>query len=355
MTQPDDFNFGLLKRLCEAPGTGGREEAVRAVTREALAGFVDEISTDHLGNLIGVKHGSGGPKVMLAAHMDEIGFLVKYIDERGFLRLQPVGWFDPRILPAQRVVVQGFAGEPLVGALMLETKPFENADSRKNAPKLEQIFVDLGLPGDVVKTKVEIGDMVTLERSCERVGNMVMGKAVDDRVGVFQMIEALARLAGEQVPATIYAVATTQEEEGARGAFTVAEHLNPDIGVALDVTTAADIPGVPDQDAVTRVGEGAAIKIYDNYTVSNQALYRHVRRIAEENGIKHQLEVLPAGGTDAEAMQRARAGVPVITLSIPTRYLHTVNEMAAVSDIQAGIDLLVVYLRNAHRETYTPE
>jgi tetrahedral aminopeptidase len=348
-----DINFDLLKRLCEASGVAGREDRVAALVRDELAGLVDEVSTDALGNVVGVKRGTGGPRVMILAHMDEIGFLVKHIDDKGFIRIQTVGGFDPRVLPAQRVIVHGYAGESLRGVLALAAKPIHLlTEGEMKPPKIDDFFIDLGLSGDEVRERVEVGDMVTLDRTVERVGNNVIGKAFDDRICVFQMIEALRQLSGT-TDAEIIAVATTQEEVGLRGATTSSHHVAPDIGVALDVTLAMDIPGAAEQDAVSRLGKGVAIKIMDSSTISNYKLVQHMREIARTYDIKHQLEILPRGGTDAGAVQRTHGGVPAITLSIPTRYVHTVNEMCAVADIQAAIELLARYLEQAHAGDYS--
>jgi putative aminopeptidase FrvX len=353
MTAQPDFNFDLLKRLCESPGIPGREDAIRAVVREELASLVDEISVDALGYVIGVKRGNGGPRVMLAGHIDEIGFLVRHIDERGFLRLHPVGGFDARNLVAQRVIVHGFGGLQLCGALAVVSKPAHLLDPGDiKPPKIEDLFVDLGMSAEQVHASVEIGDMVTLDRTCERVGQTVLSKSLDDRVGVFVMLEALRTLNGP-LQAEIVAVATTQEEVGLRGAETAAYQVDPTIAVALDTTPSRDVPGTPDEEAVSRLGAGVTIKVMDSWSISNHKLVRHLRQLAATHHIPHQPEILPRGGTDAGAMQRTRAGVPAVTLSIPARYGHTVNEMCAVSDIQAAIALLAVYLRHAHEGEYT--
>ena len=351
--QETDFNFDLLRSICELPGIGGREDAVIALGREKMTGLVDEISVDRMGNVVGVRHGNGGPTVMLSAHMDEIGFIVKHIDDKGFLRLQPVGGFDPRVLPAQRVIVHGFKGDQLRGVMASQAKPIHLlAGSEMPAPKLEEIFVDIGLSADEAKERVELGDMVTMDRTVERVGNNVISKSLDDRLSVFVMLEALRALGDVKPESTVVAVASVQEEVGLRGARTSAFNIDPDIGVALDVTLAMDIPGGTEQDSVTRLGEGAAIKIMDSSHISNHRLVKHFRQIATDNDIKHQLEILPRGGTDAGAILVARGGLPVITLSLPTRYIHTVNEMASVSDIQASIQLLALYLQHAHEGDY---
>ncbi|TVR71405.1 MAG: M42 family peptidase [Sphaerobacteraceae bacterium] len=348
----NELNLDLVRKLLDAPGIAGREDQVRAIVKQEMEPLVDEITVDAMGSVIGVKKGSGnGPKVMLAAHMDEIGFMVRFIDENGFLRLQNVGGFDPRVLPAQRVNVHTRSGEVLIGALQLASKPIHLLGAGEiKAPKLTQIYVDLGLTADEVNEKVDIGDMVTMDRSMVPVGNNLMSRAMDDRINVFVMLETLRALGSHDCD--IIAVATTQEEIGLRGAQTSAYGVDPDIGVALDVTVAGDSPGVDKQDRVTKLGEGVAIKVFDSSHIPNYKLVNHFRDIATEREIPHQVEMLSRGGTDAGAMQRSRAGMPVITLSMPTRYLHTVNEMVSKDDIAAAITLLTAYLETAHTGDY---
>ena len=346
------FNFDLLKTLCETPGVSGYEDKVRDLVIEELRPLTDEISVDTLGNVVAVKKGGGGPRVMLAAHLDEIGFLVKYVDDKGFLRVQPLGGWDPRTMVAQRVHVHSGGGQTLLGTLMPAAKPIHllTAEDLAKPPKIDEFFIDLGLPADEVKASVEMGDTVTMARTTERLGGNVVSKCLDDRLSVFVMIEAL-RAVGPHT-AEIIAVATTQEEVGLRGATTAAYALQPDIGIALDVTLANDFPGVEGQDQITRLGDGAALKIMDGMTLSHPKLLRHFRDLAEKHGIKHQLEIMSRGGTDAGAIQLSRAGVPTFTLSLPTRYIHTVNEMASIADIEAATALLARYLEDAHNGKY---
>ena len=350
-----ELNFDLLKRLCETPGISSREEKMRLLVAEEMRPLADTLESDAMGNLIGFKKGaSDGPRVMIAAHIDEIGFLVKHIDDRGFVRLHPVGGWDPRVMFAQRVLVHGFAGETLRGALMPAARPIHllTPEEANKPPKIEEFFVDLGLPAEKVKALIEPGDMATMDRTAERVGDLVMSKTLDDRLSVFVMLEALRLLQGKSVKATILAVATTQEEVGLRGAITAAFHLQPDIGIALDVTLANDYPGPADHEKITELGKGTAIKISDSSLLCHPKLVRHFRDVAEAKGIKYQLEILARGGTDAGGIQRSRGGVPSFTLSIPTRYIHTVNESAHIEDIQASIDLLAAYLEVAHERKY---
>ncbi|MCS7197841.1 MAG: M42 family metallopeptidase [Candidatus Bipolaricaulota bacterium] len=342
----------LLKRLCEAHGVPGREEAVRALVLSELEQLCDEIRTDALGNVIAFKRGSGhGPKVMLAAHMDEIGFLVSHVDEKsGFVRIDPVGGFDPRVLMAQRVVVHTESGD-LLGIIGSKPPHILSEEERKKPVEFKDLFIDLGLPADEVKKRVRIGDFVTLQQDFAEIGHLVSCKALDDRVGVYVMIEAVRR--AKKHVCDIYAVATTQEEVGVRGARVSSFNIAPDIGVALDVTVASDVPGVGEHEHVTKLGAGVAIKIKDSLSISNPKLVRAMRQIAEHKNIKYQMEILPRGGTDAGAIQLTREGVATITLSIPTRYLHSVVEAAHKDDIHAAIDLLAAFLESAHEVDYS--
>jgi putative aminopeptidase FrvX len=355
------IDYDLLKRLSETPGVPSREEHIRAVVLEAMRPVVDEVRVDAMGNAVGrrrghVGGGGGRPRrVMVAAHMDEIGFLVRHVSKEGFLRLQPVGGFDPKTLVAQRVQVHT-AGGALRGVLMPSGgKPphLMQPGEQPKPPRVEDFFVDVGLTGEQASEAVEVGDMVTLDRTCERVGGNVVGKCMDDRAGVFVMLEALRAAREHQVE--IVAVATVQEEVGLRGATTAAFGVEPDVGVALDATLAVDIPGAEEHDRVTQLGKGVGIKVMDSSSISDPRLVRHFRDLARQENIPFQLEVLPRGGTDAGAMQRARMGMPVITLSVPARYVHTPNEMVSEADIAAAVRLLARYLEEAHTFDYSFE
>jgi putative aminopeptidase FrvX len=335
----------LLKRLSETPGIPGREEAIRVIVREALTSHVDDITVDRLGNLIAHKKGAG-PKVVVAAHMDEIGFLVSHVDEEtGFLHIQPVGGFDPRTLIAQRVMVHTRGGDTYG---VIGTKPVHilTDEERKKTPEMKDLFVDIGLSGREAKERVRIGDPVTLVQAFADMASVITGKALDDRLGVYVGIEAVKRVTEHK--ADVYFVATVQEEVGLRGARTSAFTVAPDIGVALDVTIACDMPGVSAHEQLTRLGKGVAIKVKDSASISHPGLVEFLVNLAEERKIPYQLEILPRGGTDAGAIQPAREGVAVVTISIPTRYVHTVVEMAHKGDVEAAINLLVAFLQRCH-------
>jgi putative aminopeptidase FrvX len=346
------LNEALLRRLIETPGVSGREEQQRRIAHDELGSLADDVRTDSLGSVIGTKQGRDDVRVMIAAHTDEIGFLVKYIDDKGFLRLQTLGGHDPANMVSQRVLVTTADGTTLRGVLQPARKPPHlSRGEEQKPPKAEDFFVDLGMGADEVKERVRVGDYVTMDRTLERVGGNYVGKAMDDRVGVFVMIEALRAM--EEHEATIFAVATSQEEVGLRGAEASGFALGPTVVIALDVTLAIDVPGGGDENTITELGKGAAIKIMDGYSISHPKLIEHFRRVAEREVISHQMEILPSGGTDAGGVQRLHGGIPAITLSVPCRYVHTPNEMVSTSDIQACITLLARYLEEAHTGDYS--
>lgn len=345
------INEELLRRLIETPSVPGREERQREIAREELGKLTDEVSTDAMGSVIGTKKGREDVRVMVSAHMDEIGFLVKYIDDKGFLRLQPLGGHDPANMVSQRVLVTTADGTVLRGALQPARKPPHlTRGTKQDPPKVEDFFVDLGLPADEVKEQVRLGDYVTMDRTLEKVGGNYMGKAMDDRIGVFVMLEALRKLSDSE--ATIHAVASAQEEVGLRGAVASGSGLAPTIVVALDVTLAMDVPGGGNESEITALGKGAGVKIMDGSLICHPKLVEHFREIARREEVAHQMEILPFGGTDAGGVQRQHGGIPAITLSVPTRYVHTVNETVSADDLQATIDLLAHYLAEAHTGDY---
>jgi endoglucanase len=327
-------------------GVPGREERVRELIRAELEGVVDSLSEDAMGNLIAFKGGNReqAKRVMLSAHMDEIGFYVSFIDDKGFLRVNPAGGFDARTLFARQVTVHASSGGDLVGVMNPATKPVHilPPDERNKVPQLHEFAVDLGLGGEAVKERVRVGDPVTLIQECRDLGAVVTGKAMDDRASCWIQIETLRRLKGPVYD--VYAVFSVQEEVGLRGARTSAHHIEPDIGVALDVTLAVDTPGGAEHQRVSELGKGVALKVMDSSAISTRWLLDAFVKLAEAEAIPYQLEVLPLGGTDAGAIQLSRAGVPSLTLSTPTRYIHTVTEMVSKSDLGAAVKLLTAYL-----------
>ncbi len=350
------MNWSLLKTLTEAHGIPGQEDNIRAIVKAEL-GPICDIEVDYMGNVIATKKatkGPGGRKVMVAAHMDEIGFIVKHIDDKGFLRIHPLGGWDPRQMASQRVLVHSAEG-PLKGLLAASVKPKHmlSPEEASRGVTLDQYFVDCGLSGDDAKSKIRLGDMITMDRTFQEMGELMTCKCMDDRVAVFTMIEALKQVGDHEVD--IVAVATVQEEIGLRGASAAGWSVKPDVMIAIDITLANDIPGIAEQDQVTRLGQGTAIKIVDSSLICHPKVVQHFRDVAEKHSIKYQMEVLPAGGTDAGGVQRLHGGIPAFTLSIPTRYVHTVNETLHRGDVEASVAILARYLEDAHARSYRYE
>lgn len=344
-------NFELLRELCEASGIPGREGRLREIVEREIAPLVDELEVDGLGNLIARKAATKGrspKKLMIAAHMDEIGFVVSHVDDKGLLRLVTMGGHDPRNMVAQRVTVAGNRGD-LTGILYPGVKPphLQTDTDRGKSLSIPDFFVDLCLPAARVKREVEVGTMVTIQRTFEGVGNGFSCKSLDNRVALYVMIEAVRR--AKSFGFDVYAVATVQEEIGLRGVLVSAFGIDPDVGVAIDTTIAADIPGVPEHERVTQLGEGVGIKLLDSSAISHPGLVREMTNIATKRKIRHQMEILPRGGTDAGGMQRVREGVPVITLSVPTRYIHSSVELVSKTDVQATTRLLATFVEEGQR------
>jgi putative aminopeptidase FrvX len=343
------MNEKLLKALSEVSGVSSREERVRELVKLELAGLIDEMREDALGNLIALKRAkkskTPAKRVMFAAHMDEIGFLVKYIDENGFLRIQNLGGFDKRNLFARDVIVCCKDGD-LPGILNPAGKPIHIAEKTdlEKIPMMREFAVDLGLPVEEVKKRVRIGDPVSLVQTLRTVGNYVVGKALDDRSGVYILIEVLRALKSKSLGVDLYAVFTTQEEVGIRGATTSAFGVEPDIGVSLDTTLAVDTPGVSRDEAVTVTGQGVALTVMDSASIATRWLLDEFIDCAERNSIKYQLNILPLGGTDGAAMQLSRSGTATISISLPSRYVHTIQEAVHKDDLESEIQLLTTWL-----------
>jgi len=343
------MDFKLLKRLCECHAVSGREEGIRALIRSEFEKVGLTVGVDSLGNLTGYKKGTGKKKVMLAGHMDEIGFIVSHIDKDGFVRFQPLGGFDPRTLMSQRVYIHT-AKKRLLG--VMGTKPIHilKEEEKKKSLEVTDYFVDLGLPGKEVEKLVEIGDPITMARELDEIGDCLTGKSLDNRFGVWLMIEAMKLVKKHSVH--IYAVATTQEEVGVRGAIGAAQDIRPDVGIALDVTIAADIPGTPAQDHVTKVGGGACIKVMDGSMISNPKVVRELKDIATKKKIPWQYEILPRGGTDGMAMRMVSGNTAVGAISVALRYVHSTVELVSKDDLEACVKLLAAYLESTSGSGY---
>lgn len=340
----------LLKALSEIAGAPGREERVRELIRSHVESICDEVEVDAMGNLFATTRAKvrteQTQKVMLACHMDEIAFYARNVDSNGFIRLQQLGGFDVRNLFARRVLIQTRSGD-IYGNLNPVGRPIhvQTDEDRKRQLRIIDLFVDTGLPADEVKERVRPGDPVTLVQDFMDMGTLVSGKCLDNRIACWTGIRVLERIWGqEELGHDVVVCFTVQEEIGVRGALAGAYRVNPDVGIAVDVTLAIDQPGIPEEEQITKLGGGTAIKIMDSFSVSDRGLVDAFIDVAEAESIKYQLEILPLGGTDAGAMQRMRGGCKAITISVPCRYVHTVTETVNKDDLYATVDLIVAWL-----------
>lgn len=346
------MNLSLLKLICETPGAPGYEHRVREVVLKELKGLADEVSIDKMGNVTAVRRGRERKKVMAAAHMDEIGFIVTHIDDKGFLRFHTLGGFDPKTLTAQRVIVHG--KEDLVGVMGSKPIHLMSPEERNKAPQVQDFFIDLGLPKKKVEKLVSVGNPVTRQRELIEMGNCVNCKSIDNRVSVFILLEALRKMKGN-LPYDFYAAFTVQEEVGLRGAAVAAHHIEPDFGINIDTTIAFDTPGARPHEMVTELGKGTGIKIMDSSTICDTRMVDFLRKTADKHKIKWQSEILPAGGTDTAGLQRnGKTGAIAGGISIPTRHIHQVIEMADKGDIQASIDLLSFSVKEINAYNWAP-
>ncbi|MEM2263108.1 MAG: M42 family metallopeptidase [Candidatus Bathyarchaeia archaeon] len=340
----------ILEKLSNACGVAGREDEVKKIMKDFLKPCVDEISEDKLGNIIGVKKGKkNAPKVMLAAHMDEIGLFVKTISKDGFLQFTKIGGIDDRILLAQKVIVHTEKG-PLHGIIGSKPPHIQKEEERKKVFTYDELFVDIGAESqeEAKKMGVKIGDPVSFDIKFARIGNdVVIGKAFDDRVGCAVMIEAMKML--KETECTIYAVGTVQEEVGLRGATVAAFGIYPDVGIALDVTVAGDVPGVKEVEAPVKMRRGPAIEIADMSLITHPKVLRLLVEAAEENNIPYQLETGLPGSTDAARIALTREGVPSGVISVPTRYIHSPASMVSLKDVENAVKLTVAALQKIPR------
>jgi endoglucanase len=316
----------LLKKLMFTSGVSGREEKIRAVIESEVKPYADEITTDNMGNLIVRKRGNG-KKIMFCAHMDEIGFFVTYISSDGTLCVSPVGGVNLLSATFSEVV-----SENGVWGVLVPT-------SKDDSPKAENVCIDIGAKTKKqAEKKVSIGDYFVVKPSMRRLMNSkYVGRPFDDRVGCAILIEALKQIKDNEND--LYFVFSTQEEVGGRGAKPATYGINPDIGIALDVTMTGDKPASPKM--TVKLGAGCTIKIKDSGVICHTGLVKEMREIATQGGIKYQDEVLLAGGTDASPMQVAGTGCRVGVISIPTAYIHTSAEMLDINDVKEAVKLTV--------------
>ena len=332
------INKKLLQEICEAAGAPGHEQRIREIVLREVTSLVDDVRIDNMGNLIALKKGKEDKKVMIAAHMDEIGFIVTHIDDNGFVYFHPLGGFDPKTLTAQRVVIHG--KKDVLGVMGSKPIHLMNAEDRAKVPTIKDYFIDTGRPKKDLEKMISVGDTITRERKMVEMGDCLNCKSLDNRVSVFILIEMFKEMK-KKPPYDVYGVFTVQEEIGIRGANVSSMDINPDFGFGLDTTIAFDTPGSTKQEQVSALGEGACIKVMDSSTVCDYRMVSYMKEIAKKKKIKTQLEILQAGGTDTAGIQRMNPGGSIAgAVSIPTRHIHQVIEMVHKKDVRNAIDLL---------------
>lgn len=338
------INTKLLAEICEVAGAPGHEQRVREVVLREVQPLVDEIKIDNMGNVVAIKKGKDRQKVMIAAHMDEIGFMVTHIDENGFVYFHTLGGFDPKTLTAQRVIIHG--KKDVIGVMGSKPIHLMNTADRAKVPKIKDYFIDTGRGKKELEKLIGVGDTITRERKMIEMGDCLNCKSLDNRVSVFILIEMLREMKTPP-PYDVYASFTVQEEIGIRGANVSSMEINPDFGFGLDTTIAFDTPGSTKQEQVSCLGEGACIKVMDSSTVCDYRMVAYMKEIAKKKKIRTQLEILPAGGTDTAGVQRMNPGGSIAgAVSIPTRHIHQVIEMVHKKDVRASIDLLRASVEN---------
>jgi len=329
-----------LEKLSNACGVTGNETPVRELLIQLIKPYVDEINIDRLENVIAIKKGKPGkPKIMLAAHMDEVGLMVKMITKDGFIRFSKIGGIDDRILPAQKVTVHTKNGD-YSGIIGSKPPHIQKEEDRRKILAFDDLFIDVGAENKeaAVNMGISIGNSVSFDAKYVILNkNMVMGKAFDNRAGCLAMIETL-KLLGE-TDCTVCAVGTVQEEVGLRGAGTAAFGIDPDIALALDVTVAGDVPGVREYDTSVKTGKGPALTVSDSGLITHPKVLRWLLDTAEEEKIAIQLESGLMGSTDAAKITLTRQGIPSGTISIPTRYIHSSNAVLNIQDIESSAKL----------------
>ncbi len=336
-----------LERLTNACAVSGDEGPVRAIVLEEIADHADDVQVDALGNVLVTKHGRGEncPRVMLAAHMDEVGFMITYDEGEGLFRFDTVGGLDERQLIGKPVWVGADCTPGVIGAKPVH---LSSGEERRKAIAIDSLRIDVG-PGN--DGKVRVGDRATFATPFQRIGKSLRAKAIDDRIGVATLIELV-----KHAPPNIELLAafTVQEEVGLRGARVAAYTFNPDLAIAIDSTPAMDLPAWDGEENIrynTRLGAGPAIYIADGATLSDPRLIRHLRETAEAEGIPYQLRQPGGGGTDAGAIHRQRAGIPSVSVSVPARYLHTAASIARIDDWRNTLSLLYASLSRISADT----
>lgn len=344
----------ILESLSNANGVTGREDAVRDLMTEYLKPHVDEIKEDKLGNLIAFKKGKeGAPTVMIAAHMDEVGLMVKNIKKKGFLQFTKIGGLDDRILLAQKVVVHTDKG-PLNGVVGAKPVHIQTEAEKKKVIEADKMFIDIGAMDkeEAEKMGVQVGDVISFDTKFSRASDtVVLGKAFDDRVGCTVLVEVMKRL--KDVDCNVYAVGTVQEEVGLRGATIAAFRCEPDLGIAIDASVSGDTPGVGEGEAPAKMGAGPVLTVADAGLIAHPKVLRLLVDCAKEKKIPFQLETGIRGATDAARIALSRDGVPSGVVSVAARYIHSPAGLLNLDDIDKAVELVVSAIENIPKKFLT--
>ncbi|AOV07273.1 M42 family metallopeptidase [Sporosarcina ureilytica] len=355
MTKLDE-TLTMLKELTDAKGIPGNEREPREVMKKYIAPFADEIEQDGLGSLIAKKTGDeSGPKVMVTGHLDEVGFMVTKIDNKGFLSFQTVGGWWSQVMLAQRVTIVTRKGDTVTGVIGSKPPHILSPEARKKPVDIKDMFIDVGATSkeEAMEWGILPGDMVVpyFEFTVMNNDKHLLAKAWDNRIGVAIAIDVLKGLKEEKHPNVVYSVGAAQEEVGLRGAKTAATKIQPDIGFAVDVGVAGDTPGISEKEATGNMGDGPQILLFDASMVSHKGLRDLVIDTAEEKGIPYQFGTMSGGGTDAGAIHISNNGVPSLAICIPTRYIHSHAGILHRDDYENTVKLLIEVIKKLDRDT----
>jgi len=341
----------LLEKLSNACGVPGREDEVRTLLKETLKDHVDELWTDAMGNLI-VRKGNGPVKVMLDAHMDEVGFCVGSITEQGYVLLKKMGGLDDRVLPGRQVWL---TDKRIPGVIGAKAWHLTTAEEKSRAISFEHMYVDLGCrnKAEVEALGIEPGEPVYFASTFEHYSDRVVkGKAFDDRVGCYVIARLLMEF--DHPGLTLYGAFTCQEEVGLRGARVAAYNLNPDLALAIDGTAASNVAGVEPMDTVTNMGDGPVLYLAEGAILSHEGIFNELIRTSLEESIPHQFKRATGGGTDATGIALQRGGIPACSLSVPCRYIHTAASLCHLDDVDATVQLIHQFLRRVEKGEFRP-
>lgn len=351
-----DDTLQMLKELTDAKGIPGNEREPREVMKKYIEPFADEIDYDGLGSLIAKKSGQAdGPKIMVAGHLDEVGFMVTKIDDKGFISFQPVGGWWNQVMLAQRVDIVTRKGDIVTGVIGSKPPHILSPEARKKPVDIKDMFIDIGATSkeEAMQWGILPGDMIVPHFEFTVMNNekYLLAKAWDNRIGCAIAIDVMKALKDENHPNIVFGVGAVQEEVGLRGAKTAATKVQPDIGFAVDVGIAGDTPGVTSKEAASKMGDGPQILLYDASMVSHKGLRDLVVDTAEAHNIPYQFEAIPGGGTDAGSIHVSGNGVPSIAICIATRYIHSHAAMLHRDDYENAVKLIVEVIKKLDRET----